>query len=75
MPNVELKMKAGYKTPRLELQALRRRKHSLEKTIVALNFEVVLHPEVMHTLYHMLKLLAECKETIARFLDIHTQLT
>ena len=68
-------MKSGYKTPRLELEALRRRKYSLEKTIDTLDVEVVLHPEVMPTLQNTLKLLAECQETIARFIDIHTQLT
>jgi hypothetical protein len=68
-------MKAGYKTPRLELAALRRREYSLQKSVDHLDTEIVMRPEVMPTLENTLKQLAECKDTIARFLDIHTQLT
>ena len=68
-------MKSGYKTPRLELAALRRCEQSIQKKVDHLDEQVVFQPEVMPTLENALKLLAECRETIARFLDIHTQLT
>ena len=68
-------MKSGYKTPRLELAALRRSEQSLQKEVDRLDEQIVFQPEVIPTLENTLKSLAECRETIDLFLDIHRQLT
>ena len=58
-------------TPYQELKALKRAEARLEKWVDELDEAVVFQPDKLSTLEKTLKTLAECRETISRFMVVN----